>query len=94
MIRLAMTSGHGGLAEALWYFAYGSNMSPAIFLERRAMRPLATRRASLDGHRLCFNLPVGPGERGSSSISELKIQSRRWLNCFKTHWLRRVALAL
>jgi cation transport regulator ChaC len=69
MIRLAMTSGDGGaLAETLWYFAYGSNMSPAIFLERRAMRPLATRRAWLDGHRLCFDLPVGPGERGVANL--------------------------
>jgi hypothetical protein len=34
--------------NAIWYFAYGSNMSPAIFVERRGMRPLATRRARLD----------------------------------------------
>ena len=77
MIRVAMTSGHGGLAETFWYFAYGSNMSPAIFLERRAMRPLATRRASLDGHRLCFNLPVGPGERGVANL-ELCGDARVW----------------
>jgi cation transport regulator ChaC len=54
--------------DALWYFAYGSNMSPAIFLERRGMHPLATRRARLDGYRLCFSLPVGPGERGVANV--------------------------
>jgi cation transport regulator ChaC len=52
----------------VWYFAYGSNMSPAIFVEQRAMRPLASRRARLDGHRLCFELPVGPGERGVANV--------------------------
>jgi cation transport regulator ChaC len=54
--------------ETLWYFAYGSNMSPATFLERRGMRPFATRRARLDGYRLCFSLPVGPGERGVANV--------------------------
>jgi cation transport regulator ChaC len=54
--------------NAIWYFAYGSNMSPAIFVERRGMRPLATRRARLDGYRLCFSLPVGPGERGVANV--------------------------
>lgn len=55
--------------EPAWYFAYGSNMSRAIFLERRAMHPLATRRGRLEGHRLCFNLPVGPGERGVANLA-------------------------
>jgi cation transport regulator ChaC len=78
MIRLAMTRGDvGGLTEPLWYFAYGSNMSPGIFLERRGMRPMATRRATLDGHRLCFDLPVGPGERGVANL-ELCGEARVW----------------
>ena len=51
-----------------WYFAYGSNMSPAIFLERRGMRPLATRWGWLAGYRLCFDLPIGPGERGCATV--------------------------
>jgi gliotoxin/aspirochlorine biosynthesis gamma-glutamylcyclotransferase len=55
-------------SSALWYFAYGSNMSPAIFLERRGMHPLVTRRARLDGFRLCFTLPVGDGERGVANV--------------------------
>jgi hypothetical protein len=52
----------------LAYFAYGSNMSRAIFYERRGMRPLAARPARLDGYRLCFNLPIGPGERGCANL--------------------------
>ena len=46
-------------------------MSPAVFLERRGMRPLAARRARLDGYRLCFSLPVGPGERGVANVEPL-----------------------
>jgi len=54
--------------DHLWYFAYGSNMSPATFLERRGMRPPETRRAFVDGHRLSFDIPVGPGERGVANL--------------------------
>jgi 2-hydroxychromene-2-carboxylate isomerase len=57
------------MADALWYFAYGSNMSPGTFVEWRRMRPLATRWGWLAGHRLCFDLPIGPGERGCASVS-------------------------
>ena len=56
------------VVDPLWYFAYGSNMSPAIFTGARGMRPLETRVGHLDGHRLCFNLPVGPGERGVANL--------------------------
>jgi len=52
----------------IWYFAYGSNMSPGTFLERRNMRPLETRCAFIDGYRLCFDIPVGPGERGVANL--------------------------
>lgn len=51
-----------------WYFAYGSNMGRATFIERRGMRPLAARRAYLDDHRLCFDLPIGAGERGVANL--------------------------
>ena len=57
-----------GIEATFWYFAYGSNMSPAVFLGRRGMHPLDTRRARLDGYRLCFTLPVGPGERGVANV--------------------------
>ena len=56
------------MADACWYFGYGSNLSPAIFLERRRMRPLAERWGWLDGYRLSFNLPIGPGERGVANL--------------------------
>jgi cation transport regulator ChaC len=52
----------------VWYFAYGSNMQRATFCERRGMHPLDWRRGRLDGYRLCFDLPVGPGERGVANI--------------------------
>jgi gamma-glutamylcyclotransferase len=51
-----------------WYFAYGSNMSGAIFVERRGMRPSAATWGWVDGYRLGFDLPVGPGERGVANI--------------------------
>jgi hypothetical protein len=52
-----------------WYFAYGSNMSPATIRERRRLVPLATRRAWIDGYRLCFDIPIGPGERGVANLA-------------------------
>jgi cation transport regulator ChaC len=54
--------------EPVWYFGYGSNMNRAIFCERRGMNPLAIRWGWLEGHRLCFDLPVGPGERGVANV--------------------------
>jgi cation transport regulator ChaC len=58
----------GGVNEPLWYFAYGSNMAPAIFVDRRGMRPSVTTWGWVDGYRLCFDLPVGPGERGVANV--------------------------
>ena len=56
--------------DHLWYFAYGSNMARAIFLEMRRMEPLAARAAWLDDHRLCFNIPIGPGERAVANLTQ------------------------
>jgi cation transport regulator ChaC len=56
------------MSQPIWYFAYGSNMSPAIFIERRGMRPAAARWGWIEGYRLCFDLPVGPGERGVANV--------------------------
>src|SRR6266446_6213315 len=53
----------------LWYFAYGSNLHPSIFLERRQMRPLATGWGWIEGYRLCFDIPVGPGERAVANLA-------------------------
>jgi cation transport regulator ChaC len=58
----------GGERGGIWYFAYGSNMSEAIFCARRGMRPLATTGARLDGYQLHFNLPIGRGERGVANV--------------------------
>jgi len=54
--------------DGLWYFAYGSNMSPAIFVERRGIQPSALAWGWLDGYRLCFDLAVGKGERGVANV--------------------------
>jgi cation transport regulator ChaC len=53
---------------ALWYFGYGSNVGRATFLERRGMEPLAVRRGLLEDWELCFDLPVGPGERAVANL--------------------------
>ena len=54
--------------DAIWYFAYGSNMCRAIFFERRKMRPLHTRWGWLLDFEIRFNIPVGPGERGVANV--------------------------
>jgi len=71
----------GADLEPLWYFAYGSNLCRATFVERRGMRPLAARRARLDGHRLTFDLPVGPGERGVANLA-LDSSASTWGVCY------------
>ena len=55
-------------AVRLWYFGYGSNMCRATFIERRKMQPGTARAARLGGYRLCFDIPVGSGERGVANI--------------------------
>lgn len=55
-------------ATSVWYFAYGSNMSRAIFCARRGMCPTESRWGWLEGHRLVFSLPIGPGERGVANV--------------------------
>lgn len=54
--------------DAVWYFAYGSNMCGAIFVERRGMRPSLATWGWIEGYRLSFDLPVGPGERGVANV--------------------------
>jgi cation transport regulator ChaC len=54
---------------SLWYFAYGSNLAPATFVERRGISPLERHVAWLDDLALCFDLPVGPGERGVANLA-------------------------
>jgi len=40
----------------IYYFAYGSNMSPKIFEDRRKIRPTSCQCGVLDGYKLVFNL--------------------------------------
>jgi gliotoxin/aspirochlorine biosynthesis gamma-glutamylcyclotransferase len=54
--------------DVVWYFAYGSNMSPATFVERRQMRPLDACAGHIEGYRLCFDIPIGAGERGVANL--------------------------
>src|SRR5206468_1739048 len=35
----------------------------------RQMEPLAIRWGRIEGYRLCFNIPVGPGERGVANLA-------------------------
>jgi cation transport regulator ChaC len=56
------------VADDLWYFAYGSNLCPSTFVERRKLTPLEAHCARLDGYALRFDLPVGPGERGVANL--------------------------
>jgi len=51
---------HGRPGDAVWYFAYGSNMHDGVFLERRRMRPREWRVARIKGYRLRFNLDGRP----------------------------------
>lgn len=57
-----------GRRDWLWYFAYGSNLDPRTFLGRRRMRPRSARVVRLYDHRLVFDLPIGPRERGVANL--------------------------
>lgn len=56
------------MSDRLWYFAYGSNLARSIFQERRAIEPAEIRVGRLSGFRLCFDLPIGRGERGVANV--------------------------
>ncbi len=60
----------GRPSDAVWYFAYGSNMHDSAFCERRRMRPLEWRPGQIKGHRLRFNLDGRPlGKAAPANIS-------------------------
>ena len=54
---------------SIWYFAYGSNLAPGTFMQRRGLTPLEAHAAWVDDLVLCFDLPVGPGERGVANLT-------------------------
>ncbi|MEN8183954.1 MAG: gamma-glutamylcyclotransferase family protein [Myxococcota bacterium] len=56
------------LDAVLWYFAYGSNLDPAVFEGRRRIRALEVCCVRLEGWQLVFDLPVGPGERAVANL--------------------------
>jgi gamma-glutamylcyclotransferase len=43
-------------------------MNRGIFEDRRGMRPIRAQSAVLANYRLCFNLPIGRGERGVANL--------------------------
>jgi cation transport regulator ChaC len=55
----------GRPSDAVWYFAYGSNMHHSAFRERRGMRPIEWRAARVRGYRLRFNLEGRPKGRAA-----------------------------
>ncbi len=68
--------------STLWYFAYGSNLDPDTFLQRRAMAPLRKQRGRLARFQICFDLPVGPGERGVANLIAAD-EGHTWGVCFE-----------
>ena len=52
------------------YFAFGSNMSPAVFREMRGMRPRREEAAWVPGYRLAFNLRGLPGVEPAFASAE------------------------
>ena len=61
----------GPPGEAVWYFAYGSNMHDSAFLEWRGMRPTEWRPGRVRGYRLRFNLHGRPrGKTAPANLSE------------------------
>ena len=54
----------GKIENPIWYLGYGTNMNRGMFEGRRGMRPIRAQPALLENYRLCFNLPIGRGERG------------------------------
>ncbi|KAK4153861.1 hypothetical protein C8A00DRAFT_14989 [Chaetomidium leptoderma] len=70
-----------GVSSAKWYFAYGANMSPAVFLGRRQIQPLRTEVARIPRWGLCFNvlgIPYAePGNGGLRRLDDDEVASER-----------------
>ncbi|KAK7530981.1 gliotoxin biosynthesis protein GliK [Phyllosticta citribraziliensis] len=47
-------------ATGVWYFAYGSNMSRAKFIDSRGIQPIKTARARVPGWKLTTEIPGTP----------------------------------
>ena len=63
-VSASTSSEHNGPAAGsthqVVYFAYGSNMNPKVFTDRRKVQPTASKPAVLEGHVLSFRLPGIP----------------------------------
>ncbi len=57
-----------GVSRRHAYFAYGSNVQRATFLGRRGLSPFSSAVGRLEGWELCFDIPVGPAERGVANL--------------------------
>jgi len=55
----------GRPSDLVWYFAYGSNLHPSIFEQRRRIKPLERRVGRIEGYRLRFNLEGRPKGRAA-----------------------------
>ena len=68
--------------QTFWYFAYGANMSSAVFEERREMRALDKRIGRLQGYSLAFNQPgiplLEPGFANIRSDTHGEVQGVLW----------------
>eukprot|EP00761_Pharyngomonas_kirbyi_P005110 gb/GECH01005115.1/.p1 GENE.gb/GECH01005115.1/~~gb/GECH01005115.1/.p1 ORF type:complete len:260 (+),score=65.90 gb/GECH01005115.1/:1-780(+) len=54
----------------IWYFAFGSNVNPQVFKQRRKIQPLVEKPGKAKGWCLCFDLPALPFvEPGMGSIT-------------------------
>jgi gamma-glutamylcyclotransferase len=68
----------GRPGDAVWYFAFGSNMHDSAFLQRRRMRPSEWRCGCLKGYRLRFNLDGRPIGRAAPANIETDAEGEVW----------------
>ncbi len=64
--------------DAVWYFAYGSNMHDSAFRERRSMQPSEWRAGRITGYRLRFNLGGHPTGRSAPANVSLDKDGEVW----------------
>ncbi len=68
----------GAPDDEIWYFAFGSNMNPAVLAERRGIRPSEWRAGRLEGYRLRFNLDGRPPGRSAPANIEPDPGAELW----------------
>jgi hypothetical protein len=84
----------GRPSDQVWYFAYGSNMHEATFVERRRIRPLESRVGRVSGYRLRFNLEGRPKGKAAPANICIDADQEVWGVLYKIHvetcfaWMR------